>query len=209
LLISSAWEAGLAGAFLITWVWPYALGETALHHLTFLMLLEFLVIHATGFFSGLSGGPDGTETSKQGWRNFRRSNAVIVLALALCYGVFGMAFSAMYGSLWPLFALFFVILPKLPNIFWKPLSGDAQFAAMANWGIMAALYLFSCLVTVTVKVPRLGVTPQAIVRQEFSVEGIWPEEPYRVMAMGVLYFGGLAVVNAVQEIVAYRRAARG
>lgn len=40
-----------------------------------------------------------------------------------------------------------------------------------------------------------------IARQDFTVDGLWPGEPYRVIAFGVLYFTGLSVVDVVNEIL--------
>ena len=41
---------------------------------------------------------------------------------------------------------------------------------------------------------------EVIASQEFSVGGEWPEQPYRVMALGALYFTGLGLFAIISEI---------
>lgn len=193
LLFAALWDFSLAATFLITWLRPYTFGERMVHHLVFVMLVEFLIVHATGFLSALSGGGEG-----------RRSQAFILVVLTLLYMLFAAAFSAMYGGPWPVFALLMLIIPKVPVILSKHLGDDAQFAAMAHWAAMTALYLFGCFATLVYEVPPLGVTPEVIAAQGFTVDGEWPEQPYRVLAFGVIYFSGLGTLHIVQEIWARR-----
>jgi hypothetical protein len=54
--------------------------------------------------------------------------------------------------------------------------------------------------TLAYDIPPLGVTPEVIAAQEFSVGGEWPEQPYRVMALGALYFTGLGLFAIISEI---------
>jgi len=47
--------------------------------------------------------------------------------------------------------------------------------------------------TVMLPVPALGVTQEAIDLQGFSMEGLWIEEPFRVLAFGFLYFAAIGL----------------
>jgi hypothetical protein len=201
LLLRTAWSAvpdfGLAACFAITWVRPYTLGETAVHHFTFLMLLEFLVVHSTGFLAAVGTRDNG-----------RWERALMYSVLFLFYALMAAGFSASYGSLWPLAAFSILMLSKAPNVLFRPHGDDAMFALMSNWAAMTCLYLGGIFFTLVYDIPPLGVTPEVIAAQEFSVGGEWPEQPYRVMAFGVIYFSGLGLLSILTELFAYWRAVR-
>ncbi|MBI2432205.1 MAG: hypothetical protein HYV26_04985 [Candidatus Hydrogenedentes bacterium] len=206
LIARIVWSAGLdfalAGSFLITWIAPETFGERTVHKFTFMMLLEFLVVHSTGFF-GAIGARDATLRAR-----------VLQYGLLLgFYCLFAAAFSASYGGPWPLIAFVVLTLNKLPNVVIRPPDSDAQMVVMANWAIMTALYLGGVFLTVMYPVPPLGITPEVITRQQFDVGGLWPEEPYRVMAFGAFYFAGMGVVSLLNELIPFlhgrRRARRG
>lgn len=200
-LFRTAWAAGgdlcLAGAFLITWIWPYTFGEFAVHKFTFLMLLEFLVVHSTGFFAAISSRDETP---------LRRG--LMFAGLLALYLLFAAGFSASYGGPWPLMAFAMLALPRAPSIILRPPDDDAQFMMMANWAAMTALYLFSIFFTLVYDIPPLGVTPEVIESQQFGIGGAWPEQPYRVMAHGAIYFTGQAVLAVLFEGLAFRRAQR-
>lgn len=189
LIVSVGSDLGLAAVFLITWIAPYTFGVQTVRHLTFLMLLEFLVVHATGFLGGIG--------SKDSTRRERAFMAFVLLCLYLCFAA---AFSAMYGGWWPLLAFLTLYLGKLPTVVFHPPGHDGQSIVMANWAAMTCLYLFGVFATVMFDVPPLGVTPEVIAAQEFTMEGEWPEQPYRVMAFGTIYFTGMAIVSLLFEI---------
>lgn len=189
ILFSAGPDFWLAATFLITWLRPYTFGETTVHKLTFVMLIEFLVVHSTGFFSAIAT------------RDMARPQRIFISAiLLLFYCLFAGAFSASYGSPWPLFAFLMLTVSKLLTVLFRPHDDDTQFRAMGFWAFMTALYLFSTFATVMADVPALGVTPEVIARQGFGVGGVWPEQPYRVMAMGAIYFTGLGLATVVMEL---------
>ncbi len=200
-LFRTGWTVGsdlcLAGAFLITWMWPYTFGEFAVHKLTFLMLLEFLVVHSTGFFAAISSK---SETP------LRRG--LMFAGLLALYLLFAAGFSASYGGPWPLVAFAMLAVPRAPGIILRPPDDDAQFMMMGHWAAMTALYLFSIFFTLVYDIPSLGVTPEVIESQQFGIGGAWPEQPYRVMALGAIYFTGQAVLAVLFEGLAFRRALR-
>ncbi|MBI1320427.1 MAG: hypothetical protein GC168_15990 [Candidatus Hydrogenedens sp.] len=188
-LWSAAWDLGIAASFLITWIRPETFGERTVHKLVFLMLLEFLVVHSTGFFAAIS-----SQSEK------KRSRAFMFTLLLGFYILFSAAFSAMYGGPWPLIAFLLLALPRIPGIVLHPPDEDTQFVMMANWAGMTCLYLGSIFVTLIYEVPALGVTPDVIAAQNFSVGGEWTDQPYRVMACGALYFTGLALLNLLMSL---------
>lgn len=191
-LWSAVPDFALAGLFLLTWVRPYAFDEEMVHHLMFVMLLEFLVVHSTGFLGAVSDRG-----------NTRWERVFMLSVLLLLYSLFAAAFSVSYGGPWPFIAFMYLTLSKVPNIIFRGTSADKMMGVMANWATMVALYLFGCFATLMYDVPPLGVTPEVIARQGFTVGGEWPEQPYRVMAFGAIYFTGLGIVSVINEVITY------
>jgi len=190
-------DLGVAGLFLITWIAPYTFDERMVHHLTFVMLLEFLVVHSTGFLGAIAA------------RDVSRGKRVLQFGgLMLLYSLFAAAFSVSYGGPWPFIAFMGLLLSKFPGVVFHPEDDAGMNRVMANWAAMAALYLGTTFFTLVFPIPPLGITPDVIAKQEFDVGGEWPDQPFRVMAMGVLYFSGLAVVSLINEILAFRRRRR-
>ena len=204
LIWSAGWEGVVAVGFIVTWIAPEVLGERMVHKMMFLMLVEFLVVHSTGFLRALSGN-DSFEIIR---RRPGLSKGVLLAGLLGFYTVFALAFSASYEGLWPFWAFALVTLPKLPSVIFEPVAADPQFVLMAEWALMTALYVIGALATTILPVPALGITESVIAAQGFTMTGIWPEEPYRVIAFGAFYFGGLALYSVFMEIRAIRRLAR-
>ena len=48
-VINAAPDFGLSGAYLITWFYPTAFGEHFVVHIMLVMLLEFIIVHSSGF----------------------------------------------------------------------------------------------------------------------------------------------------------------
>jgi len=193
---TAGWDLAIAGAFLITWIAPETFGERMVHQLAFLMIIEFLVVHATGFFTAFGAT---TESSLK--------RAGMTAGLLAFYTLFAGAFSLAYGSPWPLFLFFLVILPRIPTLVFQPRGPSGQFVMMAHWAGMTALYIFGVFATIILPVPALGITPEVIEAQEFGMTGLWPEEPYRVVAFGVIYFTGQALLALGMEAMHTRFAA--
>lgn len=189
----SASDLFLAGGFLITWLHPYTFGQFAVKHFVVLMLLEFLVVHATGFL--------GAVTSRDMPFGAR---VLIYSVLLMFYGLmaFGMLFGM--GSYWPALGFSLMLLGKAPNIIRPQHDDDAMMPIMANWAGMVCLYLFGAFATLMLDVPALGITPEVITLQDLGVGGEWPEKPYIVMAFGTIYFTGLALLNVITQYAAYR-----
>lgn len=192
-LTGSVPDLVLAGGFLITWYLPYTFGEMAVKHFTLLMLMEFLVVHATGFMGALT-----SRDTPFGMRLLMYSVLVTLYAL-MAFGL-----SVGLGNFWPALAFTLMLVGKLPNIFRPQHDDDAMMGLMANWAGMVCLYLFGAFFTLTYEIPMHGITPEVIASQHFDVGGEWPERPYTVMAFGAIYFTGLALLNVLSQYVDYR-----
>jgi hypothetical protein len=182
-LFSALPSFGLSVVFLITWVDPYVLGERMISYLMLVMLMEFINVHAAGFM--------GTIIIS----DFKASKKTLVLiGLGLFYSLFLLGFSLGFGEWWPIWAFWGLVLNRLLGIFFgKALSGQEKAMIMSSWGIGVFCYVMLVFATVMLPVPALGVTQEAIDLQGFSMEGLWIEEPFRVLAFGFLYFAAIGL----------------
>lgn len=186
LFLTTGWELGIAAVFLITWIWPHAIQPDMVTRLAFLMLIEFIVLHATAFLA-FAGASDPSI----------RFRAIVVGGLLAVYGVFGIGFSFAYGDPWPLMALLITLAPRISMAVFQQTDLQGFARGMAQWTVMTAMYLIGAVATLLAPIPRLGITREVVEAQEMSGEGIWFDEPYRVMAFGVCYFAATAILSFI------------
>lgn len=197
LIFSAGSDFALAAAFLITWHAPYTFGEQAVRGFMYLMLIEFLVVHSTGFLGAIAA----RDTAR--WLR-----VVLYGVLLLFYGLMAGAFSVSYGGWWPFLCMTMQCLGKAQTVLVNPHDDAAQSRVMAHWAAMTALFLGGVFLTVVYEVPAYGITAEVIARQEFTVGGLWPEQPYRVIAFGAIYFTGLGMLSVGIELLALVRRRR-
>ncbi len=197
---ASAWAAlpdGITAAgFALVWLFPFALDELSVRTALLVMVLEFFLIHATGFFTAIGGAP-----------RIRRAWRMLALAgLTLFYLAMVGAFAMSFGEWWPVLAFLWLAVGKAAWAWGtRPGDGDdAMVMPMVAWAGSVVAYLFGAFLTILVPVPRLGMTGQ--VQPRFGLEGggLWIEEPHRVVAFGLVYFGLLCAA----KLVLARRAKR-
>jgi hypothetical protein len=181
---ASAWAAlpdGVtAAAFAMVWISPFALGQFAVKTALLVMLLEFFLIHATGFFTAIGGAP-----------NVRKRHRVLsLLGLSLFYLLMIGAFAWSFEEWWPLLAFVWLAVGKVAWALGSRAGAadDAIAAPMLAWAGSVVAYLFGCFLTVLVPVPRLGMTEALLPSFGLDGGGLWLEEPHRVVAFGLLYF---------------------
>ncbi|MHC4481776.1 MAG: hypothetical protein ACYS1C_12525 [Planctomycetota bacterium] len=161
--MAAAPDFALAAAFLVTWLAPTTFGQQAVRHLMNVMLLEFLVVHATGALgavalSGLSRSMKGTMFS----------------GLAVVYFFFVGAVSKICGSVWPLVSFYGLMLAKLPTVVFGMRQADGKKGTMLWWPMMTVAYVMGAFLTTFLPVPRFGITAEVVVAQDFVDEGgLW------------------------------------
>lgn len=165
-------------AFFATWVDPYSLGNNMPQYLLLVMLMEFIIIHSAGFMGAVIYG--GGE---------RKKRIVVVIGLGLFYSLFVAGFALSFGEWWPLWTFWLLIFNRLMSGMFDGDSNEAKKKLMMGmWVINVVCYLVGVFATTLLPVPELGVTPQVISAMNLSGEGVWIEEPYRVLAFGWFYF---------------------
>ena len=148
----------------------------------FTLLLEFFVIHASGFMAVLMYDP---QTS-------RRARMLQVAGLSVFYVLFISGFAWGFGAWWMVGAFAWLTFSKLQAI-WTgapPTEGDRAHA-IASWALSVVVYIGSVIGTAFPdNVPMLGATPGVRDAAGFDGKstGLWESEPHRALAGAVLYF---------------------
>jgi hypothetical protein len=103
--------------------------------------------------------------------------------------LFAAAFGFAFGSCWPIFALLALTVNRLAGfIFTRPPDGGQLTVILLGWAASVVAYLGGTFLTLIVPVPPFGITSEIVRMQEITATGIWPEEPWRLIAFGFLYF---------------------
>jgi hypothetical protein len=183
--IAAVPDLGMAAFCLLLWIRPEIPGPGMIRTVTLVMLLEFIVIHSAAFMGSVAlGGPSTTKLLKYG-----RVKAVI--GLGLFYTLFVAGFALAFGTWWPIVAFWVLTFNRLlGSILAHEEPTDIQKKGMlAGWAIGAVAYLMGAMVTTIGPVPRFGITDAVVSAAELPGEGIWIDEPYRAVALAVIYFG--------------------
>jgi hypothetical protein len=176
--LSALPDAALGAVFLVTWVAPRLFGEGVLKYVLFTMLMEFFVVHSSGFMGVVL---------------FRMSPSVVKRALAgvgfgLVYSAILLGFALSIGGWWPLWSFWGLTFNRLTNAILGGQAGQPAQARMANdWATSAAWYLL-WLFSTLLPFPALGITPEVVASAGLPGEGLWVREPHRVLVAGAGYF---------------------
>jgi hypothetical protein len=170
------------------------------------MLLEFFVVHASGFYAVVMYG-DGP-----------RGRRVLQLAgLAALYLLMIVAVAWGMHAWWMVGAFFWLTVGKMLAVWNGPTralgfeqSFDRQMMAMASWALSVAGYLGAMCASVMVDWPAYGVTPDVVRAAGFdpSSSGEWEATPYKALAGGALYFGAMALLRTLLRLILLRRGSR-
>lgn len=187
-----------AAAFAAIWISPFVFGEDGVRTAMLVMLVEFFLIHATGFFTAFVMAP--------GLARSRRVAAI--LGLSAFYLLMIGALASSFGEWWPLLAFGWPVLAKLAWVFARrqPGDGDELDRGAVAWAGSGVAYVLGAFATAVPPIPRLGMTEA--LQPGFGLgddaSGLWMEEPHRVIAFGVLYFGLLCLGKLLAALTAGR-----
>lgn len=181
--VSSLPNFALAGWFLFGWAAPRMIGAQAAGMLVGVMVLEFIIIHAS---LGLVAFPGQiAERAPEGawWKR----PAVVTAGLVLLYSAFAAGISAAFSSAWLFLGFWMLLFNKFVSDWLQPAaqSQDRKQEHMARWGASAALYLGLAMGSIFIPVPRLAATSAS------RGEGLWEQSPEQAVAMGAMYFAAL------------------
>lgn len=188
-----------AGWFALIWSSPFVFGALSVKTAMLTMLVEFFLVHATGFFTAF--GSDASVSRVQ--------RIAMLLGLSLFYVLMIGAFAWSFHAGWMLLAFGWLLVGKIVWIVQNPKPSDASTnRQMLAWAGSVALFLGAVFLTSLVDVPRWGIT--AALAPKYGLDphgGLWEAEPQRVVAFGVLYFGVIFVVKLAIGLFDARKAA--
>jgi hypothetical protein len=207
----AAWLALLPDAltcafFLVVWGDPLVFGPLSVRTAMLTMLLEFFLVHATGFFTVFANDRRGSKWKRIGAMAGLSSFYVLMIA----------AYALSYHEWWPLLAFGWLLAGKVAWVWTsrpdpEDLDGsEATGRGMAAWAGSVVLFLGGVAYTSIAGIPRWGMT--AALQPQFGLdmgsEGLWEAEPHRVVAFGALYFGATLLAKLLLAAWKRWRAAR-
>jgi hypothetical protein len=189
-ILDAAGDLSLATLFLVTWIAPGASLALPLSVALLTMLLEFVVVHSTGFMGSvaLADGP-------------RAERARKVLGLGGFYTLFVGGFALGFGTWWPLIAFWGLTLNRSIAVLFDPHPGRAQrLRIRKSWAAITLSYLAAVFLTTFMPMPGLGITPDVVRAAELPASGLWVDQPERVVAAGFLHF----LLSGVSALLGHR-----
>ena len=193
-ILSALPDVALATTFLLTWIRPEFLGIQRVRFLLMVVLLEFIIIHSSAFLGNVLASDLDKGKKTLG-----------LLGLGAFYTIFAGAFSLVNKSWWPVTSFWMLMLNKFLFLFTRAVPSEEEKAAWASgWATNVLFYLGATFATTLLPIPRLGVT--SAVQKQFHLpgSGLWISEPWRVLALGFLYFSAVSIV----EITGFQLKAR-
>jgi hypothetical protein len=186
-IVAALPDAVTTGWFVLIWSSPFVFGLLSVKTAMLTMLVEFFLVHATGFFTAF-----GSERSAS-----RLQRVGMLLGLSLFYVMMISAFARSFHAWWPLLAFGWLLLSKIIWVMQNPKPDDnSTNRQMLAWAGSVALFLGGVFLTSLADVPRWGMT--AALAPNFGLDthgGLWEAEPHRVVAFGVVYFGVIFLVK--------------
>lgn len=183
-LLQALPDAGMAAWFMLIWLSPLALGPDAVRAALMVMLVEFILVHA----SGLMGGVVLSDTTP------RRTRLLTALGLSGLYLLFIAAFTLAFASWWPALMFGWLLAGKLV-LAWGGGNDEQRHRMFSFWVVSAMAYLGGVTATVLLPLPRFGLDAATVQSLDLPGSGHWVELPHTVVAFGALYFATLAIVK--------------
>ena len=172
-------DAITAATFLVAWVAPSVLGAEYIPWLMLVMLMEFLVVHSSGFYAFI--------VTADGMTRARR--LLMLTGLSCLYLVFVFAFAFSFHSNWPIFAFAWLFGSRFIYLWTHPTQRSRESTrTFGLWVEGAVSYVALVVFTAVVPMPSLGMTPEVVASLHLTGSGVWIEQPQSVLAFGLFYF---------------------
>lgn len=172
--------------FLSLWLFPLMFGQHAVRNGMLLMLVEFILLHASIFLGATAFSSDTSRSQKV------KRMAGFALLYSLFVGVWAFTFQAW----WPLLAFGWLLASKFSGVFGRNVDNAVRLQRLkSSWALATLIYIGGAVLTTVMWVPGLGITPAVREALELPGSGLWVERPQTVIVFGLLYFGTLAVAK--------------
>jgi hypothetical protein len=173
-------DLALAGWFILGWAAPQVIGRQAAGMLVGVMVLEFIIIHAS---IALVAAPKSI-AQKAGGGEWWQSERAAFLGLLLLYSLMAAGISAAFKTAWLFLGFWLLVANKFIGDWLAP-AAEAQERMrrhMARWGLSAGLYLLLAFGSIFIPVPRLAAISGT------RGGGLWEQHPEQAVMMGAMYF---------------------
>ncbi len=197
-LASALPDFGLAAVFLLAWMAPDRIAPWVPRWAVLTMLLEFVVVHSTGFMGVIAFGRDGVG-----------QQVGMLLLLSLVYSALVAGFAAGFHEWWMFGSFWLLTANRLSGILAhrEPGNGRGIDAFVIGWAASTLFYLLGAVLTAALAVPRFGLADPAVIRaMHLEGGGLWVEEPWRVLAFGSLYFTAVGLFELFAFVLVHRKA---
>lgn len=194
-LVSAVPDLLLAATFLAAWVDPSTRGVPTVRRLVMIVLLEFFIVHSSGFMGAIAVGDRD-----------RGKTIAMTLGLGAFYTLFLAAFSAGFKDWWLLGSFWLLMANRLLGlVLGQSPDEKRQSFIMGSWAVSVAAYLLAVSVGAASEPPALGITASVIRAQGFTMGGLWTEQPQTALAAGAIYFAIMGAWELLIPTVVFRR----
>lgn len=163
----------------IVWISPFTFGHDAVKTVVLMMLMEFLLVHGTGFFTGVAFIDDMSRIKRLG----------MMAGLLVFYAMFIAAFALSFKAWWPVWVFAWLAMSKALWIFIAPRDRAAEMdRQMKAWAFSTAAYLAAVFLTLMLPIPELGITASIQPQLGLSGGGEWIEHPHIAVAGMAFYY---------------------
>ena len=170
-------------ACMVVWISPMTFGPDAVKTVVLMMLMEFLMVHGTGFFTGIAFMDDAPP----------RKRLLGMLGLLCFYALFVGAFAFSFKAWWPVWVFAWLAISKALWIFVAPRDRAAEMdRQMKSWAFSTAAYLAAVFTTLMLPIPELGITASIQPELGLSGGGEWIDHPHIAVAGMALYYFAIA-----------------
>lgn len=181
-LLAALPDSITAVVFLSLWIAPLWLGADGVRNAMLVMLVEFVLVHASVF---LGSAVLGTESTAR--------RLATLLGFTLFYGLFVAAFAFAFKAWWPFAAFAWLLVGKIAIALDRSRSAPERLRRMqSEQGLATITYLGGVFATTLLPLPRLGLGAEVVPQLGLPGGGLWVDRPHTVIAFGVFYFGLLA-----------------
>lgn len=190
-IVAALPDFALAGAFVVTWIDPFAFGRTGVQYYLLTMLLEFIIVHSSALMGAVAFG-----------RIVSRRRVLTMLGLGLFYTLFVGGFALAFTTWWPLWAFWALTFNRMLGVLLgDPVHGEERKYVQAGWALSVVYYIAGAFATIWLPIPELGLNPGVLEAIDLPGSGLWIDEPHRVLAFGAFYFG----MTGVGEVLGWAR----
>ena len=168
-----------AAACIVVWISPFAFGTDGVRTVVLMLLMEFLLVHGTGFFTAIAFADTVAKYKR----------LLLMAGLLCCYALFLMAICALFDATWPVWIFLWLVLSKVAWIFLS--SRDRVQEArqqLQAWAFSTVAYLGSVFAGLLLPLPQLGLTDAVIPQLGMSGSGLWVDHPHTAVASLAMYY---------------------